>query len=365
MIRRGTLAPIVLIAAGALAVTGCRVSLTASPAATASTRSAMDHAFTHHAGTRTHAKPAASTRASHPASAAQPVSVLVEPGAGFSPVYSLFARARHSIDVTMYELADPAAEHDLAAAARRGVRVEVILDAKESSVNDPAYRYLSAHGVRVVWSSPAYYYTHQKTLIIDDSEAVIMTANLTSAYYPTSRDFLVLDSTRADVAAITATFGADFAHRAITPGDGADLVWSPTNAQARMLALINGATRSLRVYSEEMGDDTIENALIAAARRGVDVQLCGENENGEYDSAYARLARAGVHIAYYSDPDGFYIHGKVIEADDARVFIGSENFSSTSLTRNRELGLIISTPSVLSAIATAFSADFQRGTHWT
>jgi cardiolipin synthase A/B len=374
MIRRGTLAPIVLIAVGALAVTGCRVSLSASPAATASTRSAMDHAFTHHPdshhpGTQRPAKPAASDAAARRQSAQQAVSLLVEPSAGFSPVYSLFARARHSIDVTMYELADTTAEQDLAAAARRGVHVEVILDAKETSVNDGAYHYLAAHGVKVVWSSPAYYYTHQKTLIIDGSEAVIMTANLTSTYYPTSRDFLVLDSTRADVAAITATFSADFAHRAITPGDGADLVWSPTSAQARLLALINGATRSLRIYSEEMGDDTIENALIAAARRGVDVQLCGENESGEYDSAYARLARAGVHIAYYSDPDGFYIHGKVIEADygtsHARVFIGSENFSSTSLNRNRELGLIISTPSVLTAVATAFAADFQRGTHWS
>jgi len=101
----------------------------------------------------------------------------------------------------------------------------------------------------------------------------------------------------------------------------------------------------------------------------VDVQVCGENEDGEYDSAYTRLARAGVHVSYYSSPDGFYIHGKVIEADygtaHAKMFIGSENFSSTSLNRNRELGLIISGHAALSAIASTFAADFRNGTHWS
>ena len=45
----------------------------------------------------------------------------------------------------------------------------------------------------------------------------------------------------------------------------------------------------------------------------------------------------------------------------AKVFIGSENFSSTSLNRNRELGLITSNGSVMSAIASDFSTDFGRG----
>jgi cardiolipin synthase len=146
-------------------------------------------------------------------------------------------------------------------------------------------------------------------------------------------------------------------------------VWSPTDSQDKLLGLINGATRSLRIYSEEMGDTTVENALIKAARRGVDVQVCGENEDGEYDSAYGKLARAGIHISYYSSSDGFYIHGKVIEADygtsHAKVFIGSENFSSTSLNDNRELGLIISNQAVMSAIASTFASDFRNGTHWS
>jgi cardiolipin synthase A/B len=295
-------------------------------------------------------------------------SLIIEPGAGFSPAYGLINGARHSIEVTMYEFADTTAEHDLAAAAGHGVQVRVILDRREKRVNSSTFSYFKAHQVKVTWSSSRFTYTHQKTLIVDGSEALIMTANLTSKYYSTSRDFLVIDTSRADVAAITAVFNADFAHRAVTPGDGADLVWSPTDSQDKLLAVINGATSSLRIYSEEMGDTAVENALIRAAGRGVNVQVCGENSGGEYDSAYSRLARAGIHISYYSSSTGFYIHGKVIEADygtgHARIFIGSENFSSTSLNRNRELGLIISAPAVMSAMAKTFSADFANGKHW-
>ena len=271
--------------------------------------------------------------------------------------------------MTMYEFSDTTAERDLAAAAKRGVRVRVILDHREKSGNSHAYSYFRSHGIAVTWSSSDYRYTHQKTVIIDGTKAVIMTANLTSRYYATSRDFLVTDTERADVSAITAVFNADFAKKTVHPGDGNDLVWSPTDSQDQLIALINGATSSLRIYSEEMGDRTVENALIKAAKRGVDVQVCGENESGEYDSAFAKLARAGIRISYYSSSTGFYIHGKVVEADygtaHAKIFIGSENFSSTSLNQNRELGLIISSHPVMSAMAGTFAADFRNGKHWS
>ena len=344
---RASVGAVAFVAAMLLAVTGCKID----PPAAASAGSAADPA------------------AQGPGPGLTRVGALIiEPAAGFSPVYGLINGARRSIDVTMYEFADTTAEHDLAAAAKRGVQVHVILDERQKSLNSNTFSYLSSRRIKVVWSSSRFTYTHQKTVVVDGSKAVIMTANLTSKYYPTSRDFLVIDTNRADVAAITAVFDADFAHRAVSPGDGADLVWSPTDSQDKLLALINGATSSLRIYSEEMGDTTVENALVKAAKRGVDVQVCGENEDGEYDSAYAKLARAGIHISYYSSSTGFYIHGKVIEADygtgHARMFVGSENFSRTSLDDNRELGLIISDHAALSAMARTFAADFRNGKHW-
>jgi cardiolipin synthase A/B len=304
------------------------------------------------------------------ASAATPTYTLyTEPAQGFSPFYSLINGAKTSIDLTMYELEDTTAEKDLVAAEKRGVDVRVILDQRESYENSAAYNYLKNNGVPVVYSWSKYYYTHEKSVVIDGTTSMIMSANLTSQYYSTSRDFLVTDTNAADVAAIVKVFNADYAHTSITPGDGTDLVWSPTDSQTHLLALINGATSTLRLYANEMDDTAVENALISAAKRGVNVQVCGENEDGEYDSAYSTLADAGVHITYYSNPDGFYIHAKMILADygksDAKVFIGSENFSNTSLNENRELGLIISNQTIMKSIASTFATDFANGTHWS
>ena len=52
-------------------------------------------------------------------------------------------------------------------------------------------------------------------------------------------------------------------------------------------------------------------------------------------------------------------------ASDTALVASPENFSRTSLEDNRELGLIISDPAVLSAMARTFTADFRNGQHWS
>jgi cardiolipin synthase A/B len=284
--------------------------------------------------------------------------------------YNQINDATTSIDLTMYELQDTTAEDDLGAAAGRGVDVRVILDQREKSENQSAYNYLTSHGVNVVWSWSKYYYTHEKCMVVDGTTADIMTLNLQSQYYSTTRDFAVVDTNAKDIRAITKVFNADYAHSSVTPGKGADLVWSPTTAQKDLTGLINNAQTSLQIYSEEMDDPTITTDLVNAAKRGVSVKVVGENEDGEYDSEYNELYKAGVEISYYSSSTGFYIHGKVIMADyssssPGKIFIGSQNFSNTSLKENRELGLIISNATIESSVNSDFNSDFAGGKRWT
>jgi cardiolipin synthase A/B len=290
--------------------------------------------------------------------------VLVEPTAGIGSIYQIITAARSSVDLTMYELADPTAEADLAADAARGVDVRVILDQHlERSANTGAYDYLTTHRVHVRWA-PAGTTYHQKTLTVDDATSVIMTGNLVARDYPGTRDFAVIDAGRSDVEAIVATFDADFAGTAITPPDGSDLVWSPTNAQASVLSVINGAARTLAVEDEEMDDPAVTSALAAAARRGVNVEIT-MTADPEWDQAFAELARAGAHIRLYADDaSALYIHAKAIAADAGRpgqrVLVGSQNFSVASLDYNRELGILTSDPAVVAAVAATLAGDYAR-----
>ena len=292
--------------------------------------------------------------------------LLTEPQAGIGPIYRLIRRARKSVDLTMYELADSVAEADLAADAKRGVNVRVILDQHlERSANHSAYKYLAAHGVHVRWG-PAGTTVHQKTLTVDNSTSVIMTLNLVARDYRGTRDFAVIDTNRTDVKAIVATFNADFAGRAITPPDGTDLVWSPTNAQASVLAVIHRAAHTLAVEDEEMDDPPVTSALAAAARRGVNVEVI-MTADSEWDSAFNELTRAGVHIRLYPDKSSaLYIHAKVMVADagrgDQRALIGSQNFSVASLDYNRELGILTRNRRIVAAVRATLARDYAHAT---
>jgi cardiolipin synthase len=222
-------------------------------------------------------------------SSASDFTLYTEPDAGFTWLYDQINDAETSIDMTMYELSDTTAEEDLVAAEARGVDVRVILDEREESTDEAAYDYLTENGVSVVWSWDKYYYTHEKSIVFDGTTADVMTLNLTSEYYSTSRDFAVVDTDANDVAAIVKVFNDDYAHESVTPGAGDDLVWSPTTSKTDLLDLINDAQYSLQIFSEEMDDSTVVDDLCDAAENGVTVQLVGENEDGEYDSEYNEL----------------------------------------------------------------------------
>jgi phosphatidylserine/phosphatidylglycerophosphate/cardiolipin synthase-like enzyme len=266
----------------------------------------------------------------------------------------------------MYELRDSIAEGDLAAAAKRGVDVRVILDAHlERSRNTATYNFLRAHGVHVTWAPSGTTY-HQKTLTVDNRTSVIMTLNMVSADYAGTRDFAVFDKRRADINAVVATFNADYAHRKVTPPDGADLVWSPTNSQAAILAVIDGAKHTLSIENEEMAYSVIITALEHAAKRGVSVKITMTRESS-WNSAFTALTKAGAHVRLYRNSTKvIYIHAKAVVADaglaDRQVYLGSENFSFSSLRRNRELGIRTTNKPVISEVSAVLAADYAGAT---
>ncbi|MEU8510574.1 phospholipase D-like domain-containing protein [Kitasatospora sp. NPDC048722] len=291
-------------------------------------------------------------------------SAVVFPDQDHSLVHDFINSATKSVDVTMYELRDTAAVNALIGRKQAGVKVRVILDAKHTSVNGAAYSALKAAGVGVTYSSSAYVYTHQKTVTVDGAKSLILTGNLDATYYSSSRDYGVFDSDANDVAAIEQVFAADYAKTSITPSDGDNLVWSPTDSQDRLLALINGAQTSLDVQELEFGDQALVDAVAAAASRGVTVRVVGMNPD-TYGSYFDEVTTAGGRIVTYSSTTGLYIHAKAIVADygtsTAKVFAGSENFSDNSLNNNRELGLITTDSGVLSTIESTFATDFANG----
>jgi phosphatidylserine/phosphatidylglycerophosphate/cardiolipin synthase-like enzyme len=285
-------------------------------------------------------------------------SLVVEPDDTMQPLYALMSGASRTLDMTMYELADPTTVSILEQDAGRGVQVRVLLDRDYSgaSVNAGAYSELGAHGVAVRWAYSGSIF-HQKSVTVDGARSAIMTLNLTSRYYSSTRDFAVITDDGAEVAAIESVFDQDWTGtKPATPPASAGLLWSP-GATDPLVNLVDSARRSLLVENEEMDDPSIETALEQAARRGVEVDVV-MTYSSEWAPALGQLAASGVHVRTYASDASIYIHAKAIVVDSGTAFLGSQNFSRSSLERNRELGLLTTDGSLIAGVAGVVGKDF-------
>jgi phosphatidylserine/phosphatidylglycerophosphate/cardiolipin synthase-like enzyme len=284
--------------------------------------------------------------------------------------------------MTMYALEDPTFTSDLLAACKRGVTVRVILDQNlEKSGNTSAFTQLNAQPhCGAVWANKAFQATHEKSFIIDGTKAAIMSLNLQPQYYSTTRDFAMIENDPADVAAIAATFSADFAAGTTasgtsgasdfnyTPGSGSHLIWSPPTAQTAMVNLIAFAKKTLLIENEELASSAtaILTALETACKNGVQLQVAMVN-NTSYASSFAAITKAGCSVHTYPDSTtGFYIHAKAVVADyglpTQNAYMGSINYSSASMNSNRELGMFVTDEATITSLHDTMLADYNGGT---
>jgi len=295
---------------------------------------------------------------SAPAPAGRPVALIIEPDAGPEAILDLVAAARASVWMEMYLLTDARAIDALAARARAGCDVRVILEPapyQAEDANQAAAAALAAAGAVVRWASPRFAYTHAKAMIVDRSRLVILTLNLTGAGLGGNREYAAVDDDPADVAAAEALFAADVTGAAA--GAGGRLVTSPDASRTALTDLIAGAGASLAIETEELTDQGIVAALMAARARGVAVTLVWPGP-ADAGAAFAALAAAGATVRAVAAPD---IHAKVVVADGRRLYVGSANFSPTSLDRNRELGLRLDAPDLARRVAATVADDAARG----
>lgn len=358
MLRRGIVSMGLLLC---LALAGCNA---ASGGSTVDAGSSALPGQTPAAPTST--CPAGACGAATVSGGAKGVQVFVEPQAGETPVLRAIRGAQKSVWVEVYLLTDRAVIYALEDAAQRGVDVRVLLELNPygSGTTSPreTLQQLQAAGVQAKGSDPVFHYTHEKAIIVDGATLFIMTANLTKSglggsSYADNREYGVIDTAGLDVREASAIFQADWQRQTPTLTDP-NLVVSPVNARQRLLAFIQGARSMLLVEDEEMYDTQSENALIAAARRGVNVEIVLPEPSGSSGASadVPRLSQGGVHVRYIAT---VYMHAKMMVADGRLGFVGSENFSANSLDDNRELGILIADPSALTTLKQTFQQDWS------
>ncbi|HWV24838.1 MAG TPA: phospholipase D-like domain-containing protein [Thermomicrobiales bacterium] len=302
----------------------------------------------------------ASCLAEIPSPSSTVTGVFVQPDDGYPPVLDELDSAQCTIDVTIYMLTDNTIFTALLDAEERGVQVRVILDQHPYGMfgdQQEARDRLEAGGVDVTWSNGAFQFTHAKYIVIDQQVALIMNQNLTGAAFTSNREFGIVTTDPGVVDQAQMLFDTDWVHG--TGFDATDpLVISPETSRDRITRLIESASTSIEFYAEVIRDDGILATFREAMQRGVRIRLIVNQSVDPADlEAIAALSEIGVEVRLMPS---LYIHSKVMAIDGETALIGSQNYTMTSLDRNREVGLIIDDPLLLERITAVFERDWSR-----
>jgi cardiolipin synthase len=154
---------------------------------------------------------------------------------------------------------------------------------------------------------------------------------------------------------------APAAQAAQAAGGGLRVLAEPQAGVAPFLSLIAGARSSIELTMYELFDHRVEQALVDAAHRGVNVRVL---LNGGYYSeheatnaaAYRYLAAHRVHVRY--SPTYFALtHQKTLTVDGRESAIMTLNFDGL-YPSTRDYAVLDTQPADVGAIVAAFNADY-------
>ncbi len=274
--------------------------------------------------------------------------LIVQPDAGVVPVVQAIRRAKKTIDVCIFRFDVDEIERALAAAVQRGVRVRALIAhtnrGGENRLRKLEQRLLAA-GVTVSRTADDLLRYHAKYMVADDMLHVFG-FNFTKLDILKSRSFSVATRDRRAVVEALKLFEADVTRQTYSPASS-HLVVSPDSARAMLTAFLKGARKELAIYDIKVHDPAIVKLLKEQVAKGVRVRVIGnvKKDNGAIDSRELKGAR---------------LHVRAIIRDGTRAFVGSQSLRKEELDSRREVGVLISNPTVTRKLMQIFEQDWTE-----
>ncbi len=285
--------------------------------------------------------------------------IYAEPDSGITPVLEFIKRSRGHLNMNYYLLDHKDIIKEIENAVSRKVQVRIIVDGHPYGGNQgESIDSLRKTGAQVNFSPSRFdgneVFDHAKYMF-NESEYMIGTANLTQDAFTKNREYLVEGNEKKIYRSMMSIFESDWEGKRAGIYARKYLVVSP-DSQNLLLEIIRGA-KKLDIETEELGDD--KAVIEALGAKGKRARIILPSSISPADKLNVKeLTDREVNVRYCS-ADNLYIHAKVINTGKI-VFIGSQNFSSTSLMRNREVGIIIRKGGIKRIVSAHFSSDWKK-----
>lgn len=297
--------------------------------------------------------------------------LIVEPDEGLEPVREFIDTAERSLLIKQFTFTEESLIQAVIDRRKAGVEVRVMLNAQRSGgdrANDDSYERLKSADINVQWSSPKFYVTHEKSIVVDEKTALVATFNLMEKYFSLTRDYGVITHDPRHVSQIIEVFNADWEHLEWTPTIYEGLLWSNANSRYHMARFIDTAEERLDVQHPKYVDAVILDHIAEAAYRGVKVHvLCG-GRHGISDcdvldtfASLRTLRRFGVKVHKQKN---LRAHAKLLIVDNKEALVGSMNIDRSAFDLRRELGITTADPGVVARLKEVFDTDWDLSHHY-
>lgn len=269
--------------------------------------------------------------------------------------------AKSRVYVEVYIFTEKRLRKALIDAKKRWLDVKVILEKNiylAGNLNKDTFKQLEKAWIEVVYSHPQNYsLNHTKMMIIDD-EVIVSTGNFSYSTFRYNREFFLLLDNKNLLPTFLEIFENDFSgvkENIHHP----NIVLSPFSSRAQIEYLLKNAQKSIKVYAHNISDNSVLNILLEKQKSWVEVEMIlpdlkkvSSNEN-----EIQLLKENNIDLKIIDKPE---IHAKSLLIDETYLYIGSVNFSSYSIDKNREIGLIIKNKEIISQFLDIFQDDFQQ-----
>ncbi|MGA9306716.1 MAG: phospholipase D-like domain-containing protein [Candidatus Sulfotelmatobacter sp.] len=293
--------------------------------------------------------------------------LVVLPDDSIRPLLDAIDHATTSLRIKMFVFSDSRILGSVIKAHRRGVQVRIMLNPTRrngQTENQECRKLLSDAGIEVIDSTPAFEITHEKSMVVDEKSAWIMSLNLETKNLTETRDYAVVTSHAHEVREIVECFEADWARHPFNPGEHSHMIWCVGNARERISQFIDEAKHSLWVQNERYQDPMIIEHLVRASRRGVKVHIMArsphtlkEEKLTEGVAGLRILDDVGIKV---HKVHGLKLHAKLMFADGARAIVGSINLAPGSFNSRRELAIEVRDKEVVDRVHKVVHYDWKN-----
>lgn len=294
-------------------------------------------------------------------------SVIVLPDDSGRPIVEAINNAKESLRIKMFTFSDPTLIQAVIDAHKRGVKVRIMLNPARRSgekENDETRRQLTAAGVNVIDSNPAFDVTHEKSMVVDSETAFVKSLNWQTKNLTETRDYAIVTSHKHEVDEIIECFEADWTRGEFTPGEHSHLIWCVGNGRQRLGQLIDQAKHTLWLQNERYQDPVMIEHIVRAKERGVKVHIMARPPHKlkkeklvEGVSGLRILQDLGIKIHKLKHVK---LHAKVLLADGERAIIGSINLAPGSFDSRRELAIEVRDKHVVDRIHEVLKHDWEN-----